>query len=126
MLTAKVHVDGAIFEGNPKETIDAYLDAAVNKVAAMGEADVQIRLRQVLQHPTGNYQAHIQTRHLFDAAVVYDGRVVYGPWLEGTDKRNKTTRFRGYATFRRVRDLLAAKAQVIADQLMDQYIRRLR
>ena len=64
---------------------------------------VHDRLRQVLKHPTGNYERHIQTRKEGGHHDVDDSNIIYGPWLEGTGSRNApNTRFKGYATFRKV------------------------
>jgi hypothetical protein len=48
-----------------------------------------------------------------------DGGVVYGPWLEGTSTRNATTRFKGYASFRRTAQWLndTRKATVIQREI---------
>jgi len=32
---------------------------------------------------------------------ISDNGVIYGPWLEGVGSRNATTRFKGYANYRR-------------------------
>ncbi|MGV9803926.1 hypothetical protein ACWDTP_38425, partial [Mycobacterium sp. NPDC003449] len=57
---------------------------------------------------------------------VNDGGVVYGPWLEGTGSRNApVTRFRGYATFRRVKAMIDRRAPGIAQRLLRRYIGRM-
>jgi len=50
-----------------------------------------------------------------------DDGVVYGPWLEGTSQRNRTSRFKGYAIWRRSRARVAKlaakliKREILAD-----------
>lgn len=59
---------------------------------------------------TGHYRRSIHTLRRGMQATIDDGRVVYGPWLEGTSSRNQTTRFRGYASFRRATQYLEKRA----------------
>tara|TARA_Y100000034_G_scaffold12603_1_gene13259 strand:- start:7 stop:423 length:417 start_codon:yes stop_codon:yes gene_type:complete len=58
------------------------------------------------QASTGHYRRNIHGQVQGEEAVIHDSGVVYGPWLEGTSRRNMTTRFKGYATFRKTRDWL--------------------
>lgn len=121
----EMRIKGPIFDGRARHAADAYLEAAVQKVSATGKRDVDVTLRQVLQHPTGYYQAMINTRELFDAAIINDGRVIYGPWLEGISRRNASTRFKGYHTFRLVAERLRRKAPQISKLLFEAYVRRM-
>jgi hypothetical protein len=66
-------------------------------------------------HPTfGNLQARID-----------DNNVVYGPWLEGTSRRNQTTRFKGYASFRKTREWLDKRTKAIIRPRVLRMVRRL-
>ena len=73
---------------------------------------------------TGNYRRVVQRSiSIKSKSVTFtDGNVVYGSWLEGTSRRNMTTRFKGYRTFRRVRDFLEKKAMPV---LLKKHMRRL-
>lgn len=53
------------------------------------------------QASTGNYRRNLHTMVRDLHGRIDDGGVVYGPWLEGVGRRNRTTRFKGYASFRR-------------------------
>lgn len=64
---------------------------------------IQSRLDQVLQNPTGYYRSNIQVTRRSVYRGVSDGGVIYGGYLEGVAKNNKTTRFKGYRTFRTVK-----------------------
>lgn len=52
--------------------------------------------------------------------TILDNNAVYGPWLEGTGSRNDTTRFKGYASFRKteqwLQDTVAPSLTVIAER----------
>lgn len=45
--------------------------------------------------------------------------VTWGPWLEGTSKRNDSTRFRGYHLFRKTRQELDRRAPDIGQRELD-------
>lgn len=76
-------------------------------------------------HP-GLYESDIHTdRQSVDINLVHDTDVVYGPWLEGVGSRNLTTRFKGYHTFRHIAQQLELQASVIADQVIEIYIKEL-
>jgi hypothetical protein len=85
------------------------------RVADTGVMMVQRRLDTVLKHPTGKYRRSIRATRSSVGADVTDSGVVYGPWLEGVSRRNQATRFKGYATFRRVtQELQASVDRVVA------------
>lgn len=53
---------------------------------------------------TGHYRRSVNGRMLGSLhGEIHDSNVVYGPWLEGVSARNQSTRFKGYAAFRRSR-----------------------
>ena len=54
-----------------------------------------------------------------------DGNVVYGPWLEGTGSRNQTTRFKGYASFRRTAQFMQKQVPKILQTRIARAIREL-
>ncbi len=91
----------------------------------LGRDLVVSELSQVLRHPTGNYQSHIQAvRHRGDT-VINDDRVIYGAWLEGVESRNRTTRFKGYATFRRMTQVLQSNALLVYRRVSPEFLRRM-
>lgn len=67
---------------------------------------------------TGNYRRNISGSVSQLRAVISDGGVVYGPWLEGVGSRNQSTRFKGYFSFRRTASYLSGiAAQTIEKNL---------
>jgi hypothetical protein len=108
--------------GRAARALHDYADDVEYQVAREGERMVHQRLRQVLRHPTGYYESKISVDRAGDGYKVHDGRIVYGPWLEGTGSRNSpVTRFPGYFTFRRTKPLLDRKAPQIARELLARY-----
>lgn len=124
-MEMRTKLSGPVFDGAASRVLRSYQDAAEAAIADQGVNDVRAELGRVLEHPTGYYQAHIQTDRARGDMAVTDGGVVYGPWLEGTSSRNKSTRFKGYRTFRRVRQRLQGKAPAVAERILSRYIGRL-
>ncbi len=88
---------------------------AVDAVAERLLTVVQGNMRTSFRHPTGYYYSRVvNERRGSRDRVVTDNGVIYGPWLEGVGKRNRTTRFKGYANFRRAGQQVEREAPAIA------------
>lgn len=120
-------ITGPVFDGRAAAAVEAYTRSVEDAVAARGKTLVLQRFGQVFQHPTGRYEATIHTDRVADGArVTDDGRTVYGPWLEGSGSRNyPRTVFRGYRTFRVVRQRLHQEAGAIATAALPPYLARM-
>lgn len=119
-----VRVSGPLFDGRALAAADQFIDAAEAEIAEEGVNDVRAELGAVLRNPTGFYESQIQTQRARGDAVVTDGGVIYGPWLESgayTPRRN----FSGYGTFRRTTQRLDAKAEQIAQSVLPPFLRRM-
>jgi hypothetical protein len=113
---------GPLRDGRFARAARQYANDIEYAVALHGEKLVKQRLHQVLKHPTGYYESRIGIDRSRGGYTVNDSRVIYGPWLEGTGSRNApVTRFRGYATFRRVKPIVDRDAHRIAIQLLNRY-----
>lgn len=104
-----VHLSGPLFDGRLEVMVDDMLADMMGSASAQGYADVMLGLNEHIQHPTPYYETQINVARDGLALVVNDRGVVYGPWLEGTSSRNRTTRFKGYFSFRRAADELRRK-----------------
>jgi hypothetical protein len=122
---AEVHTSGPLFDGTADRVVAAYCDDAERAIADVGVNMVRAALGGVLRHPTGYYESQIQTDRVAGDSVVTDGGVVYGPWLEGTSRRNRSTRFKGYRTFRLTKQRLQARAGEIAERQLGPYLGRM-
>ena len=123
-LTASVR--GPVFDARADTAARDFYEHARAEIADEGVNLVVGRLVQVIRHPTPFYWTQIRTDRLAGDPVVTDRGVVYGPWLEGTSSRNQTTRFKGYKTFRQMRDRLQERAPGIAQHLLAPYLARMR
>lgn len=99
--------------------------AANELIAVEAYHRIHARLANVLQHPTGFYQSRIAIQRGTVGRTVWDSRVVYGGWLDGVDSRNKTTRFKGYRTFRLVKQQIDRDKARIVQPAIDKWIREL-
>lgn len=118
-----VNLNGPFFDGRAHNAVGHYLRTAERHVAQEAKAAIDAELPRVLKNPTGNYQRHINVKNRGDHWVVNDRGIIYGPWLEGTGSRNRTTRFKGYSTFRRVRRAIETKAGELAETVLPPYLR---
>lgn len=111
-MDVEVNAAGPLFSGTASAMVTRWTAAAGEELAQWAEAEVHRVLGQVLQHPTGYYESQVRVdRQGPDRFTISDGGVVYGPWLEGIGSRNyPTTRFKGYGTFRRVKQRVEQRA----------------
>jgi len=124
-FNVSVRTSGPVFDGRAVRAVRDFQQAAEKAVAQEGAKRVRVRLKKVLRHPTGYYMGHIAAEKVANLWEVNDDGVVYGPWLEGTGSRNRTTRFKGYATFRMVKSLLDAQSAQIAQRELPRYLARM-
>lgn len=124
-LNIRVTKSGPIFDGRAAQAARAFADESEERIADEGVNMVRTQLSHVLKHPTGYYASRVQTDRAMGDRTVMDSGVVYGPWLEGTGSRNDTTRFKGYATFRKVTQRLQGQSGRIAERVLPPYLRRM-
>lgn len=128
-ITAYVHCTGPLVDGSA----DAVLGELTREVARRGAEYAEQQLRAVKMdksgRATGAFQAslHVLQRN---SGYSVPGETIRGvtwaTWLEGTSKRNRATKFRGYHIFRDVRRQLEdGKAQEIAEETLAQFLPRL-
>lgn len=114
-------VSGPLFHSDAQ--VAGMLHEIEQDIAQRGWQLVQANLASSLRHPTGYYQSQIRVEAIPEGRAINDGGVVYGPWLEGVGSRNRTTRFKGYFSFRRATQQLDDEAVSIAMPIVEQFIR---
>lgn len=122
-LDANTRRSGPLFDGEADRRVRRATDDIEHEVADHGAGLVRAKLGTVLKHPTGYYRSHVRDQRTRGRWEVTDGGVIYGPWLEGVGSRNRTTRFKGYATFRRVSQVLDRAAGRIAERVLGRHLR---
>jgi hypothetical protein len=116
---------GPLFDGRAQAAVGAFLDEAKQEVGNQGLSDVHHNLNTSIRHPTPYYETQILVERQANDVVVHDRGIVYGPWLEGVGSRNRTTRFKGYFSFRRAKQGLEPKVPGIAERVLQRYLGRM-
>lgn len=93
-----------------------------DELAALAIADVHRTLDQRIMHPTPYYETQIANDIDGPDRVVHDRGVVYGPWLEGIGRRNRTTRFRGYHAFALAEAATRNQMDAVVDRIVGRYV----
>lgn len=128
---------GAIFR-LPQQQVSRARQRAIKELVEYGEQELDKRLRprpagvylsveqaRPGEASTGNYRRHVHGRVENLRGIIDDGNVVYGPWLEGISSRNQTTRFKGYASFRRTSEAIQKRAKPVLRSHVDRLVRSL-
>jgi hypothetical protein len=106
--------------------IGEFLREAERRVAEQGLAEVHQLLDRYIKHPTPYYETQIMVQQLQGGgAIVHDRGIIYGPWLEGISRRNQTTRFKGYASFRKGTQALRARVPALIQYTLNHYLPRM-
>lgn len=119
---ADVVVAGPFFDGTTSRSVVAACAEVEERLAQEAFDAVRSELHANLRHPTGRYESRVRIERQGDDLAVTDSGMVYGPWLEGTGSRNRTTRFKGYQSFRRATQRVEGKALNEADKVLDQRV----
>lgn len=81
-------------------------------------------LRASVRKWTGAYGRAMRVIHTAKQSKVGDGGKRYGTWLEGTSRRNKTTRFKGYASLKRAKAHMArGEGKALAEKVVQHNLR---
>lgn len=133
-VSADVDVSGPLFTGSLGRAIARGCEEARQNVGEMGVEMVRARFDTVLRHDApayrtgkrvpGTLRAAVQVAHEGDLVRVHNGDVIYRAWIEGTGSRNRSTRFKGYRTFRKVGQLLRLRAVVEVRRQVADAVRR--
>ncbi len=112
---SEIDIGGPLFDGRADAVTAIRVLQLGEDVAGEAYDQVQRNLSGSLRNPTGRYQRAVREDRRGDWNLVHDSGVVYGPWLEGTGSRNNSTRFKGYASFRRALAAVQPRVQEIAE-----------
>lgn len=124
-FTVGIDVSGPLLTGNPGAAVQAMVDEVLDEIADQASADVHNHLDLMIRHPTLYYETQIHRYRRGRVQLVGDRAVIYGPWLEGTGSRNRTTRFKGYASFRLAVQTTERAVPRLADHVVKRHLGRL-
>lgn len=125
-MSVTIIVRGPIFTNAP-DLVKTALHRMVQELVELGEQHLDTMLwprprgvylsvaeAQKGHYSQGDYRRGIHGEVKEFLGRIDDAKVIYGPWLEGTGSRNQTTRFKGYASFRRTAQWMQEKAPRVA------------
>lgn len=122
-----IEVSGTFFTGGGRSVerlVGEMNDAIQHGVAAQALADTMMFLDQQIQHPTPYYETRVELVRRSGSWAVTDNGVIYGPWLEGVSERNKTTSFKGYASFRKGMQETIRKLPALLETITSRFFTR--
>lgn len=125
MVDVTIDFHGPFFSGRFPGLVADIVEEAQERVADAVLERVQYHLNAQIVHPTPYYETQIIHQRSGRYEVVHDRGIVYGPWLEGTSRRNQRSRFKGYASFRKARQDVERQVPVIVNQVVARNMGRL-
>jgi hypothetical protein len=96
-----------------------FLAAAVKRVTELADLELRAAMDRRFKHPTGHFKSQLHTVEVSPFMRTIEDPVVYGNWLEGSSRRNQSTRFKGYKIFRLTRQKMRKIATAIAQAMWD-------
>jgi len=122
---------GPLFDGRAATACQDLTEELVTAVATEGKNRLVGRMALTYRHPTPYYwtQVHVVRVTALRARVddARSGRpMIYGPWLEGTSRRNASSRFKGYRIWAAVRAALPTHIPAVAARVSGPYLARMR
>ena len=121
-VATTVHISGPVFNGEADFALHSACHEAGESIAEIGATMVRANLAGTLRVETPIYRTRVHASAEGPGWKIHDGGMIYGPWLEGTGSRNRTTRFKGYATFRRTVGAIQARAGEITENVIRRYL----
>src|SRR5690242_17676851 len=130
-VTAHVRVSGPIVDGSAETALHDWLRATVEELTSRGTRRIRAAADAMDRSGRGG------TGRAAAGLIIYDRDLtqtifgemkkgeVWWPWLEGTSSRNRTTRFKGYHTFRDTARGLDDEAGRVAEEKLAEYLPRM-
>jgi hypothetical protein len=118
-------VKGPIVEGKTAPLVAAMIRDVDHAYAEALLTDWRDLLRGSVRKWTGAYGRAMKVIHTAKQSKVGDSGKPYGMWLEGTSRRNKTTRFKGYAALKRAKaQMQRGSGKAIAEKIVHEHVGR--
>lgn len=124
-ITVTVDLSGPFTSADIGAALSDMVRECLRVVADQASANVHTNAEMFFRHPTPYYETQIHRFRQGGAELVGDRGVVYGPWLEGTGSRNRTTRFKGYHLWRLATQRTEQEAPHLLRDVVDRHMRQL-
>ncbi|MCP2248739.1 hypothetical protein [Lentzea aerocolonigenes] len=125
-MSIELNARGPVFDERGPRAMREFADELGETLADDGVSVVRAEFATVVQHPTGRYSRSIHAVGYGSLHEVNDGGMVYGPWLAGVGSRNRKSRFKGYAHWRRSTQQLVRRIPALAQRLKPRLLGRLK
>ena len=131
MATTKVILSGPLFDGQADAAAADFTRSLTLEIAEIGRDWIKLdtgRMDKSGRGGTGAAAAGVDLVGQGLNYVISGGireRMYSWPWLEGTSKRNQSTGFRGYGTFRRTRLRMRKQVTPFAQAKLNEYLARM-
>lgn len=124
-VRVRVSVGGPLADGTAHDAVREWIDATKKDVADYAVRQLRANHMDKTGRATGNYLDHLQTAVLSYNDLLIRDPVIYGPWLEGSSKRNESTRFRGYRLWRKAKQATQAAVPDLAEKRYAEFAERI-
>ena len=124
-MASRVIVRGPLFDGQAPLAVHRWLEATRKRVADEGVLELKAFPMDKTGRARGGFEERIHRVTRGDVEAIpgpTEQGIVWTPWLEGTSRRNETTRFKGYHLFRKTRLKLSRNWRRDAQAELDKYI----
>jgi hypothetical protein len=101
---------GPLFDGSAEWMLTHGIETARLELAQQAQDAVELEGLQ-FKNPSGRYMSLLHIKNESFSSRVLPGILPYVRWLEGTSRRNFTTRFKGYRLFRNAFQRVEARAK---------------
>jgi hypothetical protein len=131
MPTTKVTLEGPIFTGQAAVAARDFTRALSAEIAEIAQTWIKLDTARMDKSGRGGTGAAAGGVKISGEGAnwVVSGGIREGeyawPWLEGTSKRNQSTEFRGYHTFRRTRARMRKQVRPYAQEELARFIERM-
>jgi len=130
MATTKIVLSGPIFDGTAAEAAAQFTASLAKEIAEVGgdwiklDTDRMTRSGSDTGAAAGGVEVAGSGSTYTISGGISEGRYSW-PWLEGTSRRNQSTPFKGYHTFRRTRLRMRTQMQPLIDGKLAEFMPRM-
>ena len=130
MATTKIVLSGPLFDGSAQQAAAEFTASLVKEVAEIGRDWIRLDTERMTKSgsDTGAAAEGVELAgsgmQWVISGGIREGRYAW-PWLEGTSRRNASTGFAGYGTFRRTRLRMRTQVTPFAQQKLNEYLPRM-
>ena len=129
MPTTNVVLTGPLFDGQAASAARDFADSLAHEIAEIGKTWIQVEAHgydKSGRGGSGAAAAGVKGPTGSNGTYTISGGIAEGkyawPWLEGTSRRNQSTGFKGYSTFKRTRQRMRTQVTPFAQSRFEQYL----